>query len=65
MSADSEQADSVAAKVAAILATSGREPGINEMIHLMKMTEAARQLGQVVLGEDQPLFTTQSSHLHA
>lgn len=64
MSANTDTADIIAAKVAAILATSAHEPGIHEMNHLMKMTETARQYEQAYAGMEIPTFTTQTSHLH-
>lgn len=63
MSNDSQTAEMLAAKVAAILANSASEPGIEDMKRLIEVTESVRLVEQAYIDMTIPSFMTQTSNL--
>jgi len=64
MSQVTKSSEEISAKVAEILANSANEPGIHEMMHLLKMTETVRQVEQAYSDMSIPPLITQTSNLN-
>ncbi len=62
--ATQESPEEIALKVAAILAVSANEPGLNEIQKLIEMTESVRQVEQAYSDMIVPFFMAQTSHVH-